>query len=68
VDVSDIFALRIYHGDRYRIELGDTGSMSDKIGAIKTTIAKLGVTDSGVLKLLYINEKWQVLHQSWAQE
>lgn len=64
VDVTDLFAIRMYC-DSYRIELGDTSDMGDKIGIVKVTLQQLGSGDSGVLKLLYRDEKWQVLHQNW---
>lgn len=67
VDVTDLFALRMYCGSSYRIELGDTSSMGDKMSAVKMTMAQLGIGGSGVLKLLYRDETWQVLHQSWSQ-
>ena len=67
LDVTDLFALHLYCDDRYRIELGDTSDMAEKIAAVKVTMQQLGVGDSGVLKLLYRDEIWQVLHQNWSQ-
>lgn len=67
VDVSNVFALRLYCGGQYRIEMGDSADLSGKMAAVNGTLQQLGVSDSGVLKLLYRDEMWQVLHQSWSQ-
>lgn len=68
LDVSDLFALRLYCGPDYRVDLGDSGSMSEKIKIVKYALAELG-DRGGVLKLVHNDEtqEWEVVCQSWAQ-
>lgn len=68
VDVSDLFALRLYCGPDYRVELGDAGDLAEKIGTVKEAQAMLDGR-AGVLTLQYNEEtaQWEVLYQSWAQ-
>ena len=68
LDVSDLFALRIYCGPDYRVELGDSADMNAKIMTVKYTLPQLDGR-GGVLKLHY-NEtetKWEVIYQPWSQ-
>lgn len=69
VDVSDLFALRLYCGPDYRVELGDTGDLEEKIEVVKYAIPQLDGR-GGVLKLQYNEEtaQWEILYQSWAQQ
>lgn len=69
VDVSDLFALRLYCGPDYRVELGDAGDIEEKIEVVKYAMPQLGGR-SGVLKLQYNEEaaQWEVLYQPWAQQ
>lgn len=68
LNVSDLFALRLYCGADYRVDLGDSGSMSEKIKIVKYALAELG-DRGGVLKLVHNDEtqEWEVVCQSWAQ-
>ncbi len=69
LDVSDLFALRLYCGTDYRVELGDSTDMGAKIMTIKSTLPSLDGR-GGVLKLVY-NEtagEWGVVCQSWSQQ
>lgn len=69
VDVSDLFALRLYCGPDYRVELGDAGDLEEKIGIVKYALPQLDGR-GGVLKLQYNEETaaWEVLYQTWAQQ
>lgn len=73
IDVSDLFALRLYCGSNYRVELGDSAQMEDKIGVVKGTLLEVD-NRGGVLKLVYnqnANEgkgAWEVHHQPWSQQ
>jgi hypothetical protein len=71
IDVSDLFALRLYCGSDYRVELGDSTDMETKIGAVKSALSKPELQGrEGVLKLVF-NEKteeWEVHYQSWVQQ
>lgn len=69
VDVSDLFALRLYCGPDYRVELGDSGSLEEKISLVKYALPQLDGR-GGVLKLQYNEEtqQWEVLYQHWSQQ
>lgn len=69
IDVTDLFALRLYCGPDYRVELGDSGSMKEKIGIVKYALPQLDGR-GGVLKLQYNEEagEWEILYQPWSQQ
>lgn len=69
VDVSDLFALRLYCGPDYRVELGDSGDLEEKIGLVKYALPQLDGR-GGVLKLQYNEEagQWEILYQHWSQQ
>lgn len=69
IDVSDLFALRLYCGPDYRVELGDSGSMEEKIQMLKFALPQLD-GQGGVLKLVYNEEagQWEVIYQPWSQQ
>ena len=72
IDVSDLFALRLYCGSNYRVELGDSTALQEKIWAVRSALSELG-DRGGVLKPVFnesANEgagEWEVLHQNWSQ-
>ena len=69
IDVSDLFALRVYCGPDYRVELGDLGDLEEKISIVKFALPQLDGR-GGVLKLQYNEEaaQWEVLYQPWSQQ
>lgn len=69
IDVTDLFALRLYCGPDYRVELGDSGSMEEKIQMLKFALPQLD-GQGGVLKLVYNEEaeQWEVIYQPWSQQ
>ncbi len=69
LDVSDLFALRLYCGSDYRVELGDSGSLDEKLEIVKYALLEISGR-GGVLKLTYNDERqeWEIIHQSWAQQ
>lgn len=69
IDVTDLFALRLYCGSDYRVELGDSGSMEEKIQMLKFALPQLD-GQGGVLKLVYNEEaeQWEVIYQPWSQQ
>lgn len=71
IDVSDLFALRLYCGPDYRVELGDSADMDLKIGAVKGALSKPELQGrTGVLKLIFNEDtgEWEVYYQSWSQQ
>lgn len=68
LDVSDLFALRLYCGPDHRVELGDSDDMEAKIMTVKYTLPQLDGR-GGVLKLTYneTEQKWEVIYQPWSQ-
>lgn len=69
IDVTDLFALRLYCGPDYRVELGDSGGMEEKIQMLKFALPQLD-GQGGVLKLVYNEEaeQWEVIYQPWSQQ
>lgn len=69
IDVSDLFALRVYCDPDYRVELGDLGDLEEKISIVKFALPQLDGR-GGVLKLQYNEEaaQWEVLYQPWSQQ
>lgn len=69
VDVSDLFALRLYCRSDYRVELGDSSDMEEKIGMVKGALLQMD-NRGGVLRLVYNEEtgKWTAVYQPWAQQ
>lgn len=67
IDVTDLYALRLYCGDAYRVELGDRTDMNDKIYAVKAAMLQLEDGSSAVLKLFYEDEIWQVQCNPWTE-
>ena len=71
LDVSDLFALRLYCGTDYRVELGDCTDMEAKIATLQGALAMPELQGrTGVLKLIYNGEagEWEVHHQAWPQQ
>ena len=71
LDVSDLFALRLYCGADYRVELGDSTDMEAKIATLKGALSMPELQGrTGVLKLIYNEEagEWEVHHQAWPQQ
>lgn len=68
VNVTDLFALRLYCGSDYRVELGSAENLSDKLGAVKTAMIELTNSGAMVLKPFYEDEIWQVQCNPWAKE
>ena len=69
LDVTDLFALRLYCGNSYRIELGDVSDMKEKVEILKYALVELG-NRGGVLKLVLNEEQniWEVIYQPWSQQ
>lgn len=65
LDVSDLYSLHLLCADNYRIELGSREDMEEKIKAIKSVFDSADIPNSGVLTLLYKDEKWCVQYNSW---
>ena len=68
LDVSDLFALRLYCGPDHRVELGGSEDMDKKIEIVKGALVDLE-GNSGVLKLTYdeTEQKWLVVFQPWSK-
>lgn len=68
LDVSDLFALRLYCGADYRVELGDSTDLDAKIQTVKGALLDLEGR-SGVLKLTYseTENKWIGYFQPWSK-
>ena len=66
LDVTDLFALRLYCGDDCRFELGDTSAMAKKVAYLKEAWEQSG-HKGGVWKLVLDNEQniLEVINQPW---
>lgn len=49
VDVSNLQALELWYGDRYRVKLGDSSRMDYKIAAVKSAVAGMSDYQTGIL-------------------
>ena len=69
LDVSDLFALRIFCSDDYRVELGESCDMMEKVEMLKYALLELGAR-GGVLKLVYNDTdlRWEIVYQTWSQQ
>ena len=69
LDVTDLFALRLFCSDDYRVELGESRDMAEKVEILKYALAELG-TRGGVLKLVYNDTdlSWEIVYQTWSQQ
>lgn len=69
LDVTDLFALRLYCGDDCRMELGDMSVMQKKVGYLKEALVKSG-NKAGVWKLVLDEAQniLKVIHQPWPQQ
>lgn len=65
INVTDLYALRLYCGDDYRVELGDRTAMDDKFYALKAAMIELEDGTSAVLKLFCEDDIWQVQCNPW---
>lgn len=66
VDVGDLFALRLYCGSDYRVELGNGQELEEKISVVKSILVDPSAPESGVLKLFYEDGNWQAQYNPWA--
>ena len=55
VDVTTLSAIELWYDERFQINLGDTGQLEYKIGALKATIDKMESYESGHLDLSFTN-------------
>lgn len=49
VDVSNLQALELWYGTRFRVRLGDTNYMLEKLAAVKGAIEAAGAYETGIL-------------------
>ena len=49
VDVSNLQNMEFWYGKQYQVKLGDSGRMDEKVAAVRSTIAKLSVYQTGIL-------------------
>lgn len=55
VDVTSLTAIELWYNERFQINLGDTGQLEYKIGALKATIDQMESYESGHLDLSFTN-------------
>lgn len=53
VDVSSLFNLELYYGQRYQVKLGTTADMDRKISEMKKAVAQLNDYQAGILDISY---------------
>lgn len=53
VDVTDMGAIELWYGKRYRVELGAPNRIEKKIATLKAAISEMGGYQSGVLDLTF---------------
>ena len=69
LDVSDLFALRLYCGADCRVELGDVTDMAEKVEMVKYALMEMDGS-GGVLKLTYndVDKVWEIIRQPWSRQ
>ena len=69
LDVTDLFALRLFCSDDYRVELGESRDMAEKVEILKYALAELGARGGG-LNLVYNDTdlRWEIVYQTWSQQ
>lgn len=62
IDVSDLYALRLYCSGERRVELGGSESLEKKLQLLKATLLELGDSDRGAIVISFSKEdaQWQV--------
>lgn len=55
VDVTSLTAIELWYDERFQVNLGDTGQLEYKIGALKATIDQMESYESGHLDLSFTN-------------
>ena len=55
VDVTSLTAIELWYDERFQINLGDSGQLDYKIGALRATIAQMESYESGHLDLSFTN-------------
>ncbi len=62
IDVSDLYALKLYCSEECRVELGGSESLEKKIGMVKSTFQQLDASErtAVVLELFKQNAQWQI--------
>ncbi len=63
IDVTDLKELTIWYENRYEVNLGDAERMEYKIGAMKSTIQKLGEYQTGYLDVSFTTWPTEVYHR-----
>ena len=63
VDVTDLKELTLWYENRYEVNLGDAERLEYKIGAMKSTIKKLGEYQSGYLDVSFTTWPTEVYHR-----
>ncbi len=63
VDVTDLKQLTLWYENRYEVNLGDAEKLEYKIGAMKSTIKKLGEYQSGYLDVSFTTWPNEVYHK-----
>lgn len=67
VDVTNVFELEFWYGDRFQVKLGDTTQLSFKIRSAKSAIDQMGAYQSGILDASFILRPDEVIHTSFDQ-
>lgn len=65
IDVSDLYAMHLYCGEKYRIELGGREELNEQFEMIKSVLCNENIADSGVFTLFYADGKWQMKYNPW---
>ena len=63
IHVEALHDLRLWYGDRYEVQLGDSVDMDMKIYAVKSAVEQMGEFQTGALEVLNTDGKWQVIYR-----
>ena len=68
LDVSDIYAIRLWRGDRFLVEVGDATQLSKKILALKAYLEENGDHTSVVLDISLSDSEGQYYYEPWPED
>lgn len=68
LDVTDIHDIEMWRGDRFRVQVGDTTRLGEKILALKAYFQQYGEKTSVVLDISFTNSKDEYYYKPWSDD
>ncbi len=68
VDVTDIYAIQLWRGDRFRVDLGDTTRLDEKILALKAYVEQNGKDSEMIVDVSLTQSDDGYYYETWPEE